>query len=180
MRLAYPRYSGARGFTSADFRAVVSEVAGADLSAWLHRALDTTEELDYTNLGFLGLRFRPEPSTGKTWSGLTLAAPGATLRNDGGRLIVTQVRRATPAFDAGVNADDEILALGGYRVRPDQWEARLEAFKPGDRVPLLVARRERLITLELVLGVEPQKVWRLEGAGDAPEAKARLAEWLKS
>jgi predicted metalloprotease with PDZ domain len=180
MRLAYQRYSGARGFTSADFRAVVSEVAGRDLSAWLHRALDTTEELDYANLDFLGLRFRPDSSTGKTWSGLTLAAPGSTLRNDGGRLIVTQVRRATPAFEAGVNADDEILALGGYRVRPDQWEARLEAFKPGDRVPLLVARRERLITLELVLGVEPQKVWRLEGAGDAPEAKARLAEWLKS
>ncbi len=29
MRLAYQRYSGASGFTSADFRAVVSEVAGA-------------------------------------------------------------------------------------------------------------------------------------------------------
>ena len=148
MTLAYARYSGAKGFTSAEFRALASEVAGVDLSAWLRTALDTTNELAYDDLGWLGLRFRPEPPSTRAWVGLTTATPGATLRNDNGRLVVAQVRRGTPAFDAGVNAEDEILAIGGYRVRPDQWEARLEAFKPGDKVPLLVARREQLVTLE--------------------------------
>ncbi len=112
--------------------------------------------------------------------GLTTVMPGATLRNDNGRLVVAQVRRGTPVFDAGVNAEDEILAIGGYRVRPDQWEARLDAFKPGDKVPLLVARRERLLTLEVTPATEPPRAWRLEpdpAASDA--AKARLAGWLK-
>ena len=112
--------------------------------------------------------------------GLTTVTPGATLRNDSGRLVVLHVRRGTPVFDAGVNADDEILAIGGYRVRPDQWEARLEAFKPGETVALLVARRERLVTLEVTPATEPPRAWRLEpdpAASDA--AKARLAGWLK-
>jgi predicted metalloprotease with PDZ domain len=177
---AFARYSGAKGFTSAEFRALAAEVAGVDLSVWLHTALDTTDELSYDDLGWLGLRFKPEAGSAKPWVGLSTVMPGATLRNDNGRLVVVQVRRGTPAFDAGVNAEDEILAIGGYRVRHDQWEARLEAFKPGEAVPLLVSRRERLVTLEVTPTTEPPKAWRLEpdpAASDA--AKARLAGWLK-
>jgi predicted metalloprotease with PDZ domain len=58
MRLAYARYSGARGFTPEQFRAVASEVAGASLDDWFRRALDTTEELDYSEaLAWYGLQF---------------------------------------------------------------------------------------------------------------------------
>ena len=179
MRAAMARFSGASGFTSAQFRSVVSEIAGTDLSSWLARALDTTEELDYSRIGRLGLRFRPSASSDTAWLGPTLATPGATLKNEGGRLVVTQVRRGTPAFEAGVNAEDEVVAIGGYRVRPDQWTARLEAFKPGDRVPLLVARRERLVTLDVTFAAEPPKAWTLEPDPDAsPEARAALAAWL--
>ncbi len=180
MTQAYAHYSGAKGFTSAEFRALASEVAGIDLSAWFRTALDTTDELAYNDLGWLGLRFKPEPPSTKAWVGLTTAMPGATLRNDNGRLVVVQVRRGTPVFDAGVNAEDEILAIGGYRVRPDQWEARLEAFRPGDKVPLLVARRERLVTLEVALATEAPRAWRVESDPAASDAaKARLAGWLR-
>ncbi len=181
MRAAMARFSGASGFTSAQFRALVSEIAGKDLSTWLARALDTTDELDYAGIGRLGLRFTPATPSNSAWAGLTLAPSGGTLKNDGGRLVVTQVRRGTPAFTAGVNAEDEILAIGGYRVRPDQWTARLEAFKPGERVPLLVARRERLLTLDVTLEAEPLKAWSLEPDPQASDAaKAALAVWLAS
>jgi len=179
MRAALSRFSGASGFTSAEFRALISEIAGADLSQWLARALDTTEELDYSGIGRLGLRFRPATPSDAAWLGLTLVMPGATLRNDGGRLVVSGVRRGTPVHEAGVNAEDEVIALGGYRVRPDQWAARLEAFKPGQRVALLVARRERLLTLEVTFGAEPLKAWVLEPDPQATgDASAALAAWL--
>jgi len=58
MRLAYARYSGEHGFTPAQFLACASLTAGADLSDFFHRALETTEELDYTEaLDWFGLRF---------------------------------------------------------------------------------------------------------------------------
>ena len=60
MRLAYRRYAGAQGYTPAQFRATVSEVAGVDLSDWFARALDSTQELDYAEmLDWFGLRFSP-------------------------------------------------------------------------------------------------------------------------
>ncbi len=62
MRLAYERYSGARGFTADEFRGTTEEVAGADLKPWFQRALASTEELDYTPaLDYFGLRFAPDP-----------------------------------------------------------------------------------------------------------------------
>ena len=180
MRRAYERFSGATGFTSNDFRAVISEVAGTDLSSWLDLALDTTEDLDYGDVGWLGLHFRPEGSApNRAWFGLSLTKPGATLRDDNGRLVVSQVRRGTPAYEAGVNVDDEILALDGYRVRPDQWEARLDAFRPGTTLPLLVARREKLLTIDITATAAPEKLGRLEVDPDAAaEARARFDSWV--
>ncbi len=58
MRLAYKRYSGARGFTPDDFRETAAEVAGVDLKEWFRKALASTEELDYAEaLDWFGLRF---------------------------------------------------------------------------------------------------------------------------
>jgi predicted metalloprotease with PDZ domain len=58
MRLAYARYSGARGFTPDEFRAVAEEVAGVDLREWFRRALASTDELEYQEaLDWFGLRF---------------------------------------------------------------------------------------------------------------------------
>jgi predicted metalloprotease with PDZ domain len=66
LRLAYKRYSGARGFTAAQFEKTAADVAGVDLSAWFERALPFTEEVDYGEaLDWFGLRF-PEGQTRRT------------------------------------------------------------------------------------------------------------------
>jgi predicted metalloprotease with PDZ domain len=58
MRLAYKRYSGARGFTPEQFRKTAEEVAGVDLREWFRRAISSVEELDYSEaLDWFGLRF---------------------------------------------------------------------------------------------------------------------------
>jgi predicted metalloprotease with PDZ domain len=77
MRLAYARYSGPRGFTPEQFRAVASEVAGVDLDGWFHRALDTTAELDYDDaLAWYGLRFDGGEDAKARWQ--LRARPDAT------------------------------------------------------------------------------------------------------
>jgi predicted metalloprotease with PDZ domain len=58
MRLAYKRYSGARGFTPEQFRRTAEEVAGVDLREWFRKAISSVEELDYAEaLDWFGLRF---------------------------------------------------------------------------------------------------------------------------
>jgi predicted metalloprotease with PDZ domain len=177
MRSAYAKYADARGYTQDEFRRLAGEVADVDLAPWFAKAVDSTDDLDYSAaLEWLGLRFRadvpPPDQPEKAWL-------GAKTRNDGGRLVVTEVRRGTPAADAGVNVDDEIVAIGEYRVRPEGWDARMEAYRAGDRVALLVARRERLVRLDVTLGAEPRRAWRLEpDPGATPGQQQRLQAWL--
>jgi predicted metalloprotease with PDZ domain len=76
--------------------------------------------------------------------------------------------------------DDEILAIDEFRVRADRLENRLEQYKPGDRISVLVARREQLQRIEVTLGTEPARAWRLDVNPSAPERAARIRDrWLQ-
>jgi predicted metalloprotease with PDZ domain len=58
IRLEYKRWSGAKGYTADQFNRTVSDAAGVDVSALLHKLIATTEEVDYTEmLDWFGLRF---------------------------------------------------------------------------------------------------------------------------
>jgi predicted metalloprotease with PDZ domain len=174
MRLAYRRHAGDAGFTPEQFQQVVNDTTGQDLSAWFASVLTTTDELDFSEvLDYFGLRFAAVDSKGQR------PTTGLVTRNDGGRLVVTQVRRDTPAYDAGFNVDDEILAIDDLRVRADGLTARMEQYKAGATVRVLVARRDRLTTLAITLGPEPGRRWRLQVMPEATaEQQQRLTAWL--
>ncbi len=191
LRLAYRRFSGERGFRSEEFRTALHEVAGIDLSSWLDRALFSNDELDYTEaLAWYGLRFvekEDEKKDEEEGNGDEAgpAAPagwlGMETEDRSGRLVVTEVRRGTPAYEAGLNVEDEILGLGDYRVTPAQWKDRLKAYRPGETVELLVARRDRLVRLGATLQEKPKLRWRLAVDPEATaEQKGHLAAWLAS
>lgn len=176
MRLAFARYSGDKGFTPEQFRQTASEVAGVDLGAWFKRSLETTEELDYRPaLDWFGLEFR------QPYARLDPPAwLGAKTKIDAGRLVVENVPRGTPAIDAGLNPGDEIVAIDDFRILPDQFEKRLESYRPGQKVTLLVARREELKRLSVTLGEEPPDRWTLgQRPGATAEQRARLSAWLR-
>ena len=164
MKTAYARYSGDRGFRPGEFEAVASEVAGVDLRNWFDRAIRSTDELDYEPaLDWYGLEFASDarPAEHATaWLGLD-------TRADRGRLLVTGVRRGTPGYQAGFNVGDEVLAIDDYRVQPEAWERRLDLYRAGDEVVVLVARRERLIRLDARFGERPLEGWRLRPVGVA-------------
>jgi predicted metalloprotease with PDZ domain len=174
MVLAYKRYGGLRGFTPEEFRRTASEVAGSDLSAWFKDALETTKELDYSEmLDYYGLRFRP-PASDKS------IVTGATVSAGTERIVVTRIQRDTPAWTAGLNVNDEIIAVNDYRLRPGQWPARLDYYKDHKQVKLLIARRDLLMTIDLPIALETPPSWTLEAAPNATaEQKARLKALLR-
>jgi predicted metalloprotease with PDZ domain len=174
MRLALQRYSGDKGYTPEQFYQVMSETAGVDLKPWFAVVAESSEELNYDEaLAFYGLRFAPVDMRNAR------AFLGAGTRNDSGRLVVSNVRRGTPAIASGLNVDDEILAIDDVRVRADGLAVRLEQYKPGDKIAMLVARRDRVMKLDVTLGADPGRPWRLETLSNASEEqKARLAAWI--
>ncbi len=189
LRLAYQRYSGERGFRPEELRQVFDEVAGVGLGDWLAKAVDTTAELDYTEaLDWYGLRFaESDPDKGEKAekkdpdsAELTPGWLGAETEVQNGRLVVTVVKRETPAYEAGLNVGDEILAIGDYRVPPDGLDARLKNYRPGEKATLLVARRERLTPLSVTFGEKVKGRWKLEPLPTATEKqKAHLDALLR-
>lgn len=191
MRLAYRRYSGESGFTRQQFRQVVAEVGGQTVADWLSQILGSTQELDYKDaLDWYGLRFRDpkensgrqpeadqgrgeeeEPSPG--WLGLQ-------TRQADGKLMVREVRRETPGYQAGFNVGDEILAIGDYRVDARSWQQRMRQYRPGDKVEVLVARRELLVRLQAVLGEDPGNLWRLTLDRESDDSrKSHRDAWME-
>ena len=173
VRAAFAEFAGPRGFTSDDIRRVVEGIADLDLAPFWRDAVDGVAEMDYAPaLETLGLTFRPAAAASKV-------SFGATLKNDAGRLVIAQVRRDGPAHRAGLNVDDEVVALDGIRLRADRVDERLEQYRDGDRVSLVVARRDRLMTLDLQFVQEPGKRWQLEVASQLSAAQERqLTGWL--
>lgn len=179
MREAYKLYSGPKGYTEQEFREVAERVAGASLKDFFLKAVDGTAELDYKPLlTYYGLRFK-SPEAPKPLADPESGFLGAGTSNKEGRLVVTGVKRGTPAYEAGLNVDDEILALNDYRVSPTGLDERLKQYSPGATVTLLVARREKLTRLTVRLGKKPAQSWQLEVNPEAgPEAEQHRLAWL--
>jgi predicted metalloprotease with PDZ domain len=69
MRLEYRRWSGAHGYTEDEFDRTVSDAAGVDVSAVLHRLIATTDEVDYREmLDWFGLRFAGSDNPAASWT----------------------------------------------------------------------------------------------------------------
>ena len=183
MRLAYERYSGERGFTPHEFRTTVEEALGTDanLDPWFERVLESVEELDYSeSIEWFGLDFAVSESSETVDDDDTPPAwVGLSTRTDGERLVVSEVRRDTPGFNAGFNVGDEILAIDDYRVRAGDWARRLRLYRSGEETSVLVARRERLVRLDVTFGARPEAPWDLgpQSAQTAPQGY-RVDAWL--
>lgn len=175
MRRAYALYSGARGYTDAEFREVVREVAGTSVRDWLAQTLVSTDELEVeAALDYFGLRFaETRPEDRKTaWIGIG-------TRHEGERVFVTEVVRDSPAWRAGVSAEDEVLAIGDHRALASRWTELIEAASPEATTSLTLSRRGRLRKLPIILGERPVSGRPLEPLPWANAAhQRRLDAWL--
>lgn len=182
MRAAYERFSGERGYTPEEFRQVVAEVGGAETAQLLERLTTQAVALDYTGaFDLYGLQFKGSAAENDSESARDPQPGYLGVRTEGrgGRLMITSVLRDTPAFVAGLNPGDEILALEGLRVLPQELSARMVSYAPGSTVEVLLARRGKVITRQVKLSTTPEPV-KIEKVKEAtPEQLSRREAWLQ-
>jgi predicted metalloprotease with PDZ domain len=178
MLLMRSRYSGEKGFSREDVRAVVAEVVGTaharDIRAWMARALETTAELDHTDaLAWFGLQMTPPASAPRAFLGVT-------TRTENGKTIIAGIRRGSPAAAAGLSLLDEIVAINGETLAAGQLVQRLERLSPGSKVTLAITRRDESRTMDIVLATDPGYGWQFSVSPGATRAQAEhLDAWLK-
>ncbi len=171
------------GYTVCDFERLVELRCGTDLREWLQAHVRETQELDFTNtLLYFGLRFKG--ANGKKEGACDKPTCDVWIGSDSsateGRLLVRRVYRGSPSDLAGLNVDDELVALDGFRLTADAWPDRLGMYQPGQELELLISRRGRIKQLTICLGRKPAHNWQLEVDPAATStSKETLNQWLR-
>ncbi|MHB8872582.1 MAG: M61 family metallopeptidase [Myxococcaceae bacterium] len=187
LRLLWKRYGDESGVPEDGVEKAAAEVAGADLSAFFDRSLRSTEELDYGPFAHVGLEARTrvkESPNDKGGSPPRLKA--AELKPKGflgiytrGSSTIATVLDGSPSMEAGLYAEDEVVALDEYRTDGAGLIARCEEKRPGDIARVTVFRRDRLVEVPVVLGTKPaDAVYLARVEQPSPAQKAAYRAWL--
>jgi len=169
-----------RNYTPADFQRVAEQTAGAGLEEFFRRYVRGREELDYdAALEAAGLRLDTTSAGEPPAPAPARAYLGATLAQEGERLTVRNVPAGTPAYEQGLTAFDQIVAVDGYRATRDFLNARVEEKRPGDTLTLSVFRADELRTLNIKLGGRAAATYRIVPVRSPTERQTRTYQsWL--
>lgn len=161
-----------RGYSSNDVRLACEAASGLNLKTFFQNYVFGVEPLPYADVFELaGLEM--DTTTEKS------AYLGANLRVREGRVMITSVVENSPAWDAGLNAHDELVAIDGFRVTSASPEYFGEKI-PGDRIVCTVSRSGVLKELHLTVGFKPLSISELKQV-DEPDDSQKLVfeKWLR-
>jgi len=182
MREAYARWAEG-GLPEDGIEQLVAARLGAEPARALFDATVRGHGLPPLDLGPLGLQVRRRAAQGADDKGGTPGKPeerragwlGAEL---GSGLTVKSVREGSPAWRAGLTADDELLAERGFRLDSKGLQQRLEEHGPEGTLRLTLFRRDELLEVEVPLCEAPEDTLWLEPLPEAtPAQRAAFTAW---
>jgi predicted metalloprotease with PDZ domain len=180
MRTLYAEFFGkGRNYSPADFQKICESVSGGSFEDFFARYVRGHDEVPYNQfLSAAGLRLEETPADEKN------PAPvkgflGADLDDRTDIILIESVRAGSPAYEQGLNAKDQIIALNGARVSKAAFESMIEAKKPGEIVHLTLFRNDDLRTFDIKLGSRVDAAYRLVQLPSGSEQQKRIYQtWL--
>jgi predicted metalloprotease with PDZ domain len=179
---------GAKGlaYPDGELETSASAAAGRDLGGFFHRYVRGTGSPPFERLlpafGWT-LREKPEKDAdGETPARVrTVADFGWKTREEEGRLVLAEVWAGRAAYEAGLSAGDELVALSGVKASGAEIERLVRDGRPGTRVEVAAFRRGRLLTRPLDLGARRSFTYEIVADGKAARDARRLGRgWLGS
>ena len=163
-----------RGYTDVEFQQAAERAAGHSLEDFFQNNIYGTQTFDYDRFfRYAGLKL-VDKNAGQTKTFL-----GANTSAASGKLLITSVLRDSPAWNNGINVNDELVAINGDRIDTNL-NALLALYQPQDKVKITVSRAGQLLDLDVTLANDPTVNFALEQLPDStPEQKIVLQKWLR-
>ncbi len=167
-------YLRGRGYQTEDLERVASRRAGFDLGDYFKRYIRDVEVLPYEEaFAYAGLRLVKTQAEEPYDAGLWIQFENPREPK------IENVRNNSPAEDAGLQVNDQIVVLAGQVVTRDSWRKTLARYKPGESIPITVKRDRQTIKTNIVLGQPERFDYRIEEKADATaDQKALRVAWL--
>jgi predicted metalloprotease with PDZ domain len=161
-----------RGYTDAEFKSMVEKVSGKSFDAIYKDYVNGTKAIDYNKiLGYAGF------SVENTAAQKNTPFLGVTAANKDGKITVSKVSRNSSAWIGGINVNDEIIGIDGYRVT--DLEKAIAQKRVGNKISVLVSRDGVLKDIELELIRDPAVKYKIipVESPTAQQLKVR-SKWL--
>ncbi|PRD55761.1 M61 family metallopeptidase [Sphingobacterium gobiense] len=163
------------GFEEKAFQALAEAIAGVNLST-IFDAAHSTEELDYNSYfnraGYELIDLNSDKQE------LSL---GIKTANQDGRVLIKNVERDSGAWNAGLNVDDELIAINGNRLDTagKELEFILQNGQIDEIVDILISRDGLIRTIHAPLRRSTKQQWSIREKPDATPTEKRIGEiWL--
>ncbi|MFN0112447.1 MAG: M61 family metallopeptidase [Blastocatellia bacterium] len=171
------------GFTDAELKATIEKVAGTSVTDFWNRFVSGNDEIDFNAyLNKVGLKLEKAYQFGTAFAASKTDKPGAlgiAYRSQGDRVVVSNLPSDLPAYESGLNTNDELAAIDGKRLSAANANELLNSIRAGQRVVLTAFRRERMMTFELTAAVKAFDRYTISENKDATDLlKVLRKSWL--
>ncbi len=158
-----------KNYTPEDYQKISEMMAGKSLNDFFSKYVRGRDEIDYNSiLNGIGLQLSNGASKRES------AYLGANLAQVGERLNVTNVPSDSPAYEQGLNANDQIIAVDGNRATQQFLQSYLADKRPGDKVRLTVFRFDEMRDIEITLGGRADENYKIVPVANPTDEQKRL------
>ena len=174
MRRLYSEYykKKKRGFSKEEFKKEVQRAAGKKLDNFFRDYVNGTKEIDYDKyLLYAGLELDKISTVSKATDLLGVATSGT-----GGKLTITRVVRDSPAWNYGLNVNDEIIAINDLRVSKSDFAKTLNRFDAGEKLKFTLVRNDWLRDIDVVVAESSEEEYFLFPIEEPTELQKAIYE----
>jgi predicted metalloprotease with PDZ domain len=158
-----------RGFSETEFKMELAKFVGKNMDEFFAKYVDGTEIIPYKEFyGPVGLNVQDVTTNNPSF--------GASVREEGGKVMVKSVRFGSSAEEAGISVGDEIIGCNGYRVDQTMFEGMMSGMSSFESCEILVAREEQLFSVKAT--IKPYKKPQFLLTKSSANEK-RLHYWLR-
>jgi predicted metalloprotease with PDZ domain len=175
MRAMFERFPLGKGYTVDDLQRVSEEMAGAPLQEFFADYVHGTTPIPWEQfLAYAGLQLEKWAAAPKPWLGIMTT-------DQGNGAHIYNIIAGSPAYDAGLNVNDDIIALNGFRTRTSDLSIRIADMSAGDTVKLTVFRNEKLREFSVTLRNQEIPAYQITKVGNPTELQKKIyQDWLKT
>ncbi len=161
------------GYTDEEFKSALEKYTGQNLDSFYVNYIDGLTPIDFTAIAATaGLKIT---DLNAVKNEIYL---GINTSNVSGKLVVTAISNVSAAYAAGLNVNDEIIAMDNYRT-DDLLKATANK-KPGESIELLVARDGLIKKVSFVLTKNANVKYKLEKLTEQTPAQETIFKaWIK-
>lgn len=159
-----------RGYTDAEFKAMVEKVSGISFTGFWKKYVNGTEPVEYQKyFAYAGVDVKDENA------GTNIPYLGIASKKVEGRMMVSSVSRNSAAWDGGLNFNDVLVSVDGQTIdSPLERMPVVESHKIGDIITVTVLRDGVSKDLKITLKASPNIKLLAEMSESATEAQLRV------